>query len=305
MRLQRLFDRYAGDLERFAPTLRGQFGCPICFTAIRRSVPLREVVAEEHVIPRSLGGRITTLTCKRCNNEAGTTLEAHLVQRVLLEARKRPPRTTVKIGDAVVRAEMVLPETSREPYDIVVIKKQSDERQIAASQRLLKTGKDLIHLGLDFRYIERRSLVALLRAAYLLMFRTFGYRYALYRSAAAVRDEIRQGDRETPILKGIVWRLNKEAPHGTRVTIMTRPRELASFLVLLQLDADRRHVAAVTLPPPGSDGVDLYERIQAQQASTDVAVTPLPEAEGFVPFVEAWRAVVGRPATAGPPRGGA
>lgn len=296
-RLQRLFDRYAGDLERFAPALQGQFGCPICFTAIRPSVPLREVVAEEHAIPQKLGGRVTTLTCRRCNNEGGTTLEAHLVQRVLLEARKRSARTIFRIGDAVTRAQMVLPETSREPLEILVIKKQSDERQIAATQRLLKTGKHPIHLGLNFGYVEQRSLVALLRAAYLLMFRTFGYRYALDRSATAVRDQIRRWDRETPILKGIVWRLNEEAPQGSTVAIMTWPRELASFLVLLQLDAERRHVAAVSLPPPGSDGVDLYDRIQAQQPSTRVTATPLPETEGFVPFVEAWRAVVGRRAT--------
>src|SRR5437868_1137324 len=100
--LEGLFDRYAADLKRFAPALAEQFGCPLCLKAFPHSEPLGEVVSEEHVVPGALGGRITTLTCKRCNNEMGSKLESHLVQRVLVEARKRPLKVTYRVRDAVM-----------------------------------------------------------------------------------------------------------------------------------------------------------------------------------------------------------
>ena len=296
-RLQRLFDLYSQDLERLAPALRGRFGCPICFAAFPRSEPLREVVAEEHVVPETLGGKFTTLTCRRCNNQAGTSLEAHLVQRVLVEARRRPAKASVQIGDAVVRAEMVLPRVGDELRTIKVIGKQTDARQLASMQRLLMAGTDEVHLHLNFGYVEQRSLVALLRAAYLLMFRTFGYRYVLDPSAIAVREQIRHWSQQSPILKGVVWRLEGAPFQRSTAMVMTRPTELASFVVLLQLDTDEGHVAAVTLPAPGSDGVELYDRIGALGKASTVIATPLPETKGFLPFVRVWRAITDPEAT--------
>lgn len=41
--------------------------CPVCLGA--------EAVSEEHVPPRSLGGRVMTLTCELCNNRFGTAEE--------------------------------------------------------------------------------------------------------------------------------------------------------------------------------------------------------------------------------------
>ena len=38
--------------------------CPICLDP--------EPTSEEHVPPQSLGGRVMTLTCNRCNNDLGT-----------------------------------------------------------------------------------------------------------------------------------------------------------------------------------------------------------------------------------------
>ena len=55
-RLETLFRTYAADLKRFAPVLEGHFGCPICMRAVAPTPVLADVVAEEHVVPESLGG---------------------------------------------------------------------------------------------------------------------------------------------------------------------------------------------------------------------------------------------------------
>ena len=88
-RLERLFEFYATDLSRYAPEAAGKFWCPLCHRVISRVPDLRDVVSEEHIVPEALGGRLVTLTCRGCNNEHGTSLDAHLVQRGRLEAKKK------------------------------------------------------------------------------------------------------------------------------------------------------------------------------------------------------------------------
>lgn len=286
--LEGLFDLYSADLSRFEPDLAGKFRCPVCFSVIPRSEPLRAVVAEEHVFSEALGGRLTTLTCRPCNNDkGGSELESHLVQRVLVEARKRPLRVRYQMRESVMRGEMPLPASGTAPIEMKVVGKQSDPRRVAEIQELLKGLQDDIHLHLDFGYSERRTLVAVLRSAYLMMFRTFGYAYALDASATLVREQILDHTRDLGVLDGIAWRLGPPVPSDTMLTLMLEPEELRSFVVLLRLDEDTQHFAGVSLPLPGSTGEDLYARIREHRASGlkgTVRVTPVPQVHGFRPF---------------------
>lgn len=53
-----------------------QFVCPICskiFELIKGDkLPKNSPISLEHLPPQSVGGRITTLTCKECNNKSGS-----------------------------------------------------------------------------------------------------------------------------------------------------------------------------------------------------------------------------------------
>jgi hypothetical protein len=96
-RLERRFEYYTADLRGFAPKYSDHFGCPLCYRVFKRVENLGKLVAEEHVVSRQFGGRIVTLTCRSCNSEHGAKLGAHLVQRVRIEASKRPMRTRFKV----------------------------------------------------------------------------------------------------------------------------------------------------------------------------------------------------------------
>src|SRR5437870_2406160 len=109
-RLKRLFEFYSADLTKFAPKLKGIFGCPLCHRTIASSPKLSDVVSEVHVIPEALGGRIITLTCRKCNNEGGKDLDSHMIQRVRVEARKQPLRTRMYVGHGEQGAELHLPK---------------------------------------------------------------------------------------------------------------------------------------------------------------------------------------------------
>jgi hypothetical protein len=56
------------------------------------------VLTAEHVPPQSFGGRELLLTCKKCNNDAGTLLDAHARHKEdLAEVTIRPPRKPLKV----------------------------------------------------------------------------------------------------------------------------------------------------------------------------------------------------------------
>lgn len=295
-RLERLFDYYAGDLRRFAPKFANHFGCPLCHRALEKVSALEDVVAEEHIVPEQLGSRMITVTCRQCNSQDGGKLDAHLIQRVLLEARKRPAKIRMKVGRATMGGEMILPADSRAPIHFRGVRKQSDPRQVEQIKRLIESKKK-IGLKANLGYNENRSLVALVRSAYLLMFRTFGYRYVLDRSGLAVRKQIQNPVERTPVLNGIMWRVPDSVPSGHTLAIMREPEGIRSFVAILRLDDDTRHVAAVTLPAPGTDGSELDPQLILPEAQGEKTVQPIPiPKRGFMPFVEAWNYVVGRDA---------
>ena len=106
-------------------------------------------------------------------------------------------------------------ESPSDSFRIYGIPKQSDPREINRFFSLLDEGVwdgQELKLRLELGYVPVRSAVALLRSAYLLMFRLFGYRYVCDRSAVVIRESISQPTIETDGLKGISWRVDHSPP---------------------------------------------------------------------------------------------
>ena len=299
-RLERLFDRYSADLRRFAPDLDDHFGCPLCLRGLRRVADLRDIVAEEHVVAEALGGRIVTLTCRQCNNIDGTNLDAHLIQRVRIEANEAPVKVRTRMGDAHMGAEMDGAPDEAEPIPIRVIESQSDPRQVEEVIRLLREGETEMKLEMNFGFNANRSLVALVRSAYLLMFRVFGYEYVLDPSAAAVREQLKTPIERTPVLNGIIWKMGETIPDDASLCVMFAPELTRSFFIILRLN-EQKHLAGVTIPPPGDDGSGLYALLQRPEAQGAKQLHPVPIPNGFLPLVQVWRAVIEHHSQTGPP----
>jgi hypothetical protein len=292
-RLDALFRRYAANLEQWIPEHRGSFACPLCLRVIKPHPDLRLVVAEEHVIPDALGGRISTLTCRPCNNDSGSDLESHLIQRVLVEARKRPALGTVDIDGAVHRVELYTPESSDQPIQLIGILKQSDPRQVQAAIQRMNEGAKEIKLHMSFGYVPLRSAVALIRSAYLLMFRTFGYRYVLDASARPIREQLPTPLAETPVLRGISWRIDNDNSLAEQTQLAIAVAPLQCFFAALRLCDEPRHVAAVMLPPPGV-GMSFYDGLAGKQQHHIQQSWTLPLPRGFFPFMKVWDYVLAR-----------
>lgn len=294
--LETVFARYEADLLRLSPGRDKGFVCPICMEFIAHSKNLSEKVAIEHIIPSKLGGKSTTLTCRRCNNTAGSKLESHLVQRVQIEGRKKPINAGVEFCDTAFRAAVHLPNSPGDAIKLYGIQEQSDHREIDKFGELLSAGvwdgQD-IKLNLEPRYSVIRSAAALVRSAYLLMFRVFGYRYVFDRSAAAIRKAITEPLVETDALKGVSWRVGFRPPTETGVSIITDPEELRSFMIFLTLDRDQDHVSGIVLPPPNI-GTEFFRILDNSGSPRTCSFSSLGSGinKEILPFDEVWKYVI-------------
>ena len=294
------FARYEADLLRLWPTAKRRFVCPICLKSFARTENTAKDVTIEHIVPKALAGRVTTLTCRRCNNTAGAGLDSHLVQRVQIEGRKKPILAGAEFCGTTFRGEVHLPHSADDAMKMDGFQKQSDPREIDKFGKLLSEGVwdgQKLNLRLELRYVPALSFAALLRSAYLLMFRIFGYRYVFDRSAAVIRKSITDPLVETDALNGISWRVDVRPPTETGVSIVTKPKELRSFMIFLTLDRDQDHVAAIALPPPntGTEFFHLLDKAEKPRRST-LSSWLSGDNEEIMPFDEVWQYAISKDA---------
>ena len=254
-----------GKSRKIPPILGDVFRCPLCLRDFNRVPSLVDKISKEHILSRKLGGRLVTVTCRNCNNTDGSNLESSLVQQVLLEAGIRYPQGEVQFDNSRFQAESRMARSDDDYNDIVVIPKASNPSSVKKVWQSLEAGnvigKEIRH-NLDFGFVQRLSEVALIRSAYLYMFWVFGYEYIYDKSAKSIRDLLSDPFKNTSVLSGIQWRIGIKPPSRLCLGIAMEPSELlSSYGVFLTLHEASEHVAMVTLPPFGDDGVGLYTRL--------------------------------------------
>ena len=62
----KIFEIYSKNFDLTFPGNSNVYVCPICKRGTSHYGVLNGDLTEEHIIPRKLGGRISTLTCKDC-----------------------------------------------------------------------------------------------------------------------------------------------------------------------------------------------------------------------------------------------
>ena len=296
--LETLVGRYEADLQKVLPNFERGFVCPICLRFFDRKANLSSELTIEHIVPKKLGGRLTTLTCRRCNNTAGTKLESHLVKRVQIEGRKKPILAGVEFCGSTFRGEVHLPNSPHEAIKVYGIRKQSHFREIDKFAKLLSDGVwdgETLNLNVELGYVPALTAAALMRSAYLLMFRIFGYRYLFEKSAELIRKTITEPLVETDATKGISWRVKVHPPTEAGVSIVTSPKELRSFMVFLTLDRDQDHVSSVALPPPNA-GREYFQRLDRTGKRRRCTVSSWLSGDNgkIMPLDEVWKHVIGQ-----------
>lgn len=274
---ERLFESYSKNLSFYHPKLENTFLCPLCLQPFGASAIHSGELTLEHIIPSSLGGKFVTLTCKECNSKSGNRLDAHLVQRLRMEdilagKSNRPLRVRVKVGEGEFRGDVYLSANQHPNIQIVGIPDISNPELHELAVVEFESGHKEFSISGNLGYKEIPSRVAALRVAYLLMFSYFGYGYILYRNLEQVRAQIFQPEDEMDALKGMFWIGN--TPATNVIAVFEQPKELRSFLAIIDLSTNIKRNLGVVLPGPDSDSETIYQRWSVATTSGKLSYKP-------------------------------
>lgn len=185
--------------------------CPLCWQETEI-----DNLTIEHIVPGSIGGTQTTLTCELCNNTDGSNLDSELVHYQKLAdsigSHGKVPAIAMQNGRRLAGNV----ESIASNLKFTVVAKASNPRHIAASLDDAKQGK-IESLDLTFAWFDQVNLkIAALRAGYLVAFRCLGYEYVQHEIFQEYRKQIRNSKELTIPVDSLVIELPTFSPSEDR-----------------------------------------------------------------------------------------
>jgi hypothetical protein len=282
--LEAIFDLYATNVTLCDQSVSNTFVCPFCRGMFGKEAlktrPPQVIVA--HCVPRSLGGQKTTLACAACDNTAGHTTDAHLKTRLettefLQGNSPRKRKIWFQAADWRVRAyhQITKGPAGKPRHEIVFDKNNSPPDSCEAVQRHFANGSAFrqpmrLSFGKDLIVRMDLSRVAMLRAAYLMMFRSFGYPYVFHANLNRLREQLQKPNNAIIPCRPVIEVPSDTLPDNS-ICLITSPERLRAFLVVLSLRTEGGSMFhhGVIMPGLGGDGDSVYERIRDNQAAND------------------------------------
>lgn len=205
------FVRGSEAARRAGLTQGGTYICPLCEKGFDEAAYDERRLTLEHVPPKSQRGKGILLTCARCNNVAGATVDGQLHLRTKMEelARAlagngvaREMSVSFELGGVVVNATAHVDATNGS-IELEIHEERNNPANIELQRAMTRVAAEgdtvppiTIRTGARMGYVERLAQLSELRAAYLLAFARFGYRYALNPRLDVVREQIQNHERE-------------------------------------------------------------------------------------------------------------
>lgn len=241
---ERWFDAGTKAFERVFPGVRAKefpdienpYICPLCRGAFPRRAIIDKTLTFEDAPPKSYGGHRVALTCQRCNNSLGSSLDASLT--VLDGGTLSPCKISIE-GVEVNAYEEIVPNGRN--FQVPEIQNNPAEQKRFFEILEGKTGESSLTYKADSEK-RRRADLAWLKAAYMVAFAAWGYIYSLSAALDIVRRQLLHHEHE--IIRNFKV-INRELPRSNRFLIYVRqPREfnavavgMGQYIVFLPADA--------------------------------------------------------------------
>ncbi len=271
-----LYDVFSANLQLYSKEHSGCFMCPLCLRTFSRD-QIRSDLHKAHIIPKFLGGRDWTLTCRRCNNKVGSEIESCEKERAnfnwaLLGDGNETTRTRTVVrnerGDAVgpVQADMrgVRSGADRRLRMNLQPKASNPEASKLLNDHL-SAGRGPVRFEFRVTRSSKRANLTYVHAGYLFMFHQFGYEWVFSPGAETIRKQIMSPDDPiivpmSPALRGL------QIPDSAMgALLVAEPADFCQFLIVLPLVRGWAKRYAVWMPlfgcpyrqPPEQRGVQL------------------------------------------------
>lgn len=238
----------------------------------------------DHFPPKNIGGTNTILTCKNCNNSAGSSYEPVMEEWLgMLNFNKRIPntelKTTAKLSDKKgwYHASLGLDETGNLLHDFnaVQLKKFG----------LDKWGKEDDTMDITLKDPDKKKMTkALLKTAYLYCFNCWGYEFT-YSPAGELIRKVLKDEVEYPISITEIHLDAKNTPPFNNLpfglTYFHSPDEVYGMFVLIPFHHESngyRTIVPVQIPNPtvnAEEELKVFQTKFKKGTSLDTMVTPV------------------------------
>jgi hypothetical protein len=228
------------------------------------------------VPPRSVGGEHLVLTCRACNNDAGTKIEGHTAEYERWKQLDRRPKTgRVQIGEHSLVVKVWSDENGTTQMDY---RTKNARETVAAFEDFivrehggqLNTTFALEHMRPPDEYVAD---VGWLKAAYLTLFAALGHCVAFSPMYDVVRQQMRYP--KSRCAEGFY--LDGGSDSGRHIALVREPAELEGSYIV-QFDE-----LAVILPPPYGRA-DPYYYIQNRISPDPTNPASLGVTRDMLPF---------------------
>lgn len=270
-----LFARLTSDLAAVRTDYPDQVLCPLCVRPFGRAAIADmgdDGLSLEHIIPRALGGTSVTLSCRRCNNRQGSSLDAHLVRMVRsldwVAGDGSTLKGTVRIDDAELPMEISW-SIGEKPKTIKIV---GGPPKLLEKFQTMMSGMghgDLVNLSFSFDYVDLNARRALVRLAYLALFTQLGYQYILSEAGVCIRNLLANGDIDA--LRVLTPRLIDVEEARVKRPIVISPivdgNLVIAHLVLIRTETQKKCHHAVLLPGaaiPEASAVSVLAEVSKQ-----------------------------------------
>ncbi|WP_139419284.1 HNH endonuclease [Chryseobacterium mulctrae] len=252
---KRIFKKYINNINllkdnQLVSSKKDSYLCPLCLkNYMSMYIDENNFLTLEDAPPKSLGGRANTLTCKKCNNEAGEKIDFHLAERMKeLDNKLFLPNTEFKaltnIDGVTLRTTISIDEKG----EMSIFHSAKNNNPKILNPIMEKVGKDKI---IDFNFLKSRVIpenleYSILKTAFIILFQKTGYSLIIDKSYDLIREQIFNpakriypenfwGYNTNKMKPGLYFVMNKGLECVMIVFDLTSEKSKRSFTALLPL----------------------------------------------------------------------
>lgn len=165
----------------------GLYPCPLC-----RELFNIDDLTEEHVPPKSVGGKVLTLTCEKCNNTAGYEVQSHESERMKEKEFysgniEKPINLELSTTQGVVRGKVSMADDMR----VLNVDLDRMHPDMYLLEDVEMSGAAIHRLGRGYDW--HKSRVSDLRNSLLWVFARYGYTMVMADCFDPIRADIKRG----------------------------------------------------------------------------------------------------------------
>jgi len=231
--------------------------CPLCWL----EVPVSQLT-DEHIVPRAVGGTVTVPVCAKCNNDLGSQLDSHMAQhQKVVDAFSGHGTFSTRLspGSGHITANLRW-EKSGKHFSVVA--KASDPAAVLRFRTGLESGSvQSFDTTIHFGFNELKFQSAVLKAAYLVLFKCFGYEYAKHEIVQEVRRMIADPALSQDIVPSLIIKLSDFLAPIDKQHLVAPGKMNSSefFFVIIRMKNATTSYYGAFMPVPGANDREFFD----------------------------------------------